>query len=72
MMSVGPHSTSGKEKEGIKGRTRWKDINVFFIRITTYRDMLIAMNIQGHPFGMSEKYNVIAIKLMNISLCNFL
>ena len=29
-------------------------------------------NIQGHPFEMSGKYKVIAIKLMNISLCNFL
>ena len=27
--------------------------------------------IQGHPFEMTEKYNVITIKLMNISLCNF-
>jgi hypothetical protein len=24
----------------------------------------------GHPFGMSEKYNVIAIKLMNAIFCN--
>ena len=29
-------------------------------------------NIQGLPFEMSEKYNVIVIKLMYISLCNFL
>ena len=29
-------------------------------------------NIQGHPFEMSENYNAIVIKLMNIYLRNFL
>ena len=49
------------------------DVSEIIYDSFVYFELVInCLDTQGHPFEMSEKYNVIAIKLMNISVCNFL